>query len=250
MLEVKHECKLPFTVLNINKSDRYTFLRYCKGLQYLLRWHDVFRDKRVIDIGAGIGAAYHALRFCQPSELIALEPWDENYDFLSKNYDYDSVVKSGWQEFDFKEGDCLFLRGVTIEDYEDFAKKLHDSKVSDLIMIERFVNVDEDSIYFEDWTHHKDWVPGRFTYDRPIERYLQPSIGKIRGIFYKNGFDLMDKQIYANENSRNKLYTWFSLHYHLRNGAMKAQDEEFQYAKPLLIQEGHYRYYKKKQEEI
>lgn len=220
ILDVKHECKFPFGIGNINKSDYYTFLRQCRNLKHLLRWHDVLQERRVIDIGAGIGAAYHALRFCDPSELIAIEPNQENYEFLVEHMPYDEIHQARWQDYDFRYGDCIVLRNVTIEDWDAFIKHLRSKQVTDAIIIEKFVNVESNCI----WHHAQDthigpqWTPGRMTYDRRIDQWLTPSIGYLRNAIYKHGYAIMNKDIYANPGHTKSEMPFFSLHLTLVEG--------------------------------
>ena len=229
MLKVKHECRFPFGVGNITKSDYFTFYRQCRNLRYLLRWHDVFKDKKVLDFGAGIGAAYHALRFCEPKKLSALEPNKENCDFIMENFGYDEIIDKGWQEYYFNDSEVVFIRNVTIENWEILAQKLFNAGVDEIILIERFVNTEDVYIFSEDWLVGDVWTPGRFTYDRFIQSCPIPSIGKIRGIFYENGYQLINDDVYANQGSSDNLITYFSLHFKKRTKAMNIDDYEFRF---------------------
>ena len=220
ILQVKHECKFPFGIGNINKSDYYTLLRQCRNLKHLLRWYDVFRDRRIVDVGAGIGAAYLGLRFCDPTELIAMEPNQENYDFLRKHVPYDKICRARWQDYDFKYGDCVLVRNVTIENWYDFIAHLRSKQVTDVIIIERFVNLSNHSIFYhaEDTHIGPKWTPGRMTYDRRLDEWLTPSIGYIRHAIYQHGYALMNKDIYANPGHTKSEMPFFSLHLTLVEG--------------------------------
>lgn len=227
MLQVKHQCKFPFGVGNITKSDAFTFFRQCRNLRYLLRWHDVFANKKVLDFGAGIGAAYHGLRFCDPKKLIALEPNLENCYFIKQYFHYDEIIQKGWQEYDFSDCEVVFIRNVTIEDWEELAKKLYKSNVNEIVLIERFVKTEDVDVYAEDWLVGETWTPGRFTYDRLIQSCKIPSVGAIRGIFYDQGYTLMNDDI--NCGDINFTIGYQSFHYRKSSKTKNINDKEFKF---------------------
>jgi len=227
MLALKHKCRFPFGVYNITKSDAFTFFRHCRELRYLLRWHEVYRRKRVLDFGAGIGAAYHGLRFCEPTELVALEPNADNCDFIEKHFAYDNIIKKCWQEHDFQDCDVVFIRNGAIEDWSQLADKLYSAGVEEIVLIEHFVNTDDHTIYSADWLVGDTWTPGRFTHDRLIQRCFIPSIGNIRGVFYEIGYDLMNENVLAFPGHIGLGY--FSLHYKRRTKPINVNDREFKF---------------------
>lgn len=220
ILQVKHECKFPFGIGNINKSDYYTLLRQCRNLKHLLRWHDVMRDRRIIDLGAGIGAAYHGIRFCDPIEIIAVEPNEDNFQFLRNHMPYDQIIQTRWQDHYFRYGDCVLVRNITIEDWEEFIAHMRKNKVTDMIILERFVNMTNASVYYHAQDTHigPQWTPGRMTYDRQLDQWLTPSIGAMRHYIYKNGYAIMNQDIYANPGHKRSELPFFSLHLTLVEG--------------------------------
>ena len=227
IIDVKHQCKLPFGVGNITKSDSFTFFRHCRNLRYLLRWHDVFKDKKVLDFGAGIGAAYHGLRFCDPKKLVALEPNSKNCAIIKEHYKYDEIIQQGWQEYDFRDSEVVFIRNVTIENWEELAKKLFIAGVKDIILIERFVDTEQIDVYADDWLVGETWTPGRFTYDRLIHSCKIPSVGMIRGIFYEQGFELVNDDIYPGQKDFTIGYQNF--HYRKSSKPKNVDDKEFRF---------------------
>ena len=228
MLRIKRQSRFISGVLDINKSDCYAFRRHCRNLKYVLRWHEEFKGANIIDVGAGIGAAYHALKFCQPKSLIALEPNQENFDFLKTNVPYDEIIQQSWQDYDFKEGDCVIVRSLLITDYAEFVRKLYQHKVALVVMNERYVNIDKMEIFAKDWLVGPDWTPGRFTHDRQIDELHIPSISYIRYIFYKHGYRLTNENnIYADDGNKDNLYPYFNLCYRRTDAKMSTSDSDF-----------------------
>ena len=212
VFEVKHTVKPLNGYMNINKSDLYTFIRHTRQHEMVLRWHSIYKNQRVIDMGAGLGGCYLPLRYCQPSELIAVEPNDDNFDFLVKNVKYDKIIQSRWQEFDYKAKDCVFLKAPWISDWKRLIERLADYSVSNIIIILDFID-DENpkAIYHNKWDRDLT-SPHRFTCDEKLEIFYTPSIGFIDDLLEKNGFFIKNKLYASRFQDQKQLIKRYNLH--------------------------------------
>ena len=171
------------------------FYRHAKSMVSILKWVDLIKGRRVIDVGSGFGSAYYPLRFANAKEIIAIDPFEENIELIA-DLGYDGCFLAGWEDFEFLPGDLIWVRLSAMPDYHAFGKRMHDCGVSDMLISDAFPDLPGDENLYKKITLDQP-SKSRWIYNQQLDHYYIPTLETIYKQYRDIGYDLSSKERWA-----------------------------------------------------
>jgi hypothetical protein len=188
----KYRSILQHGVILTEVSDRYTVIKHLKEMCVTSSISHLFEGRVVVDVGVGFGASYYPIKFGNPKSIIAVDPYLENLQ-IANELGYDECCQTGWEDYKFPAASLVFCKGNMLPSYARFFKKLAEDKVTDIIIIQKFLPNTLPYTYNFDYDISGDSDNCRWTYNYPVVRSI-PSITELIRLANASGFGLCFKR--------------------------------------------------------